>query len=111
MSPMLFNIYIDHIVREAMSRMGGGVHIEHRDDGALGYRQNDKPDGTMHLQIIMYADDMALLAQTPADLQNMLCALDEACEKYGMEISTEKTKVLMMGPQEVPVNITLRGAT
>ena len=50
----------------------------------------------------MYADDMALIAESRSGLQHMLTVLDEACEWWGMRISVEKTKILAVGEQYDP---------
>ena len=40
------------------------------------------------------ADNFALLATTPADLQRLIDAAAEFCDQTGMVISVDKTKVL-----------------
>ena len=42
-----------------------------------------------------YADDFALLATTPADLQRLIDAAVEFCEQTKMVVSTDKTKVVV----------------
>ena len=49
----------------------------------------------MYLFLLLYADDMVLLAETPADLQRALNGLSEYCKKWGLTVNVDKTKVLI----------------
>lgn len=44
---------------------------------------------------MLYADDLALVAEQRHDLQRMLTVVDMVCKKRRMAISVEKSKVLM----------------
>ena len=46
---------------------------------------------------IQYTDDLAMAAQTKAELKEMFEVLEMACRKYGMKINEEKTKMLSIG--------------
>ena len=48
----------------------------------------------------MYADDMALVAESRSEMQHMVKVLDMACERWGMCISVDKTKILAVEEQE-----------
>ena len=52
LSPWLFNIFLDRVVREAMKEFQGGVAL----DNCL-------------LQILLFADDTVVVAQTEGDLK------------------------------------------
>ena len=41
---------------------------------------------------LMYADDVILLSETPAGLQNSLSHLQKYCTKWGLEVNIKKTK-------------------
>ena len=43
----------------------------------------------------MYTDDIALIADTSAELQRKLKALESFCEKWGMEVNLVKTKIIV----------------
>jgi hypothetical protein len=47
------------------------------------------------LMLLMYADDMAILGESPEDLQRNLDLLSEYCKLLGIEVNTEKTKVII----------------
>ena len=43
----------------------------------------------------MYADDIALIADTSVKLQRKLRALESFCQKWGMEVNLAKTKIIV----------------
>ena len=64
----------------------------------LSYR--DKTSASAYIQDAIYADDMALVAESRSEMQHMVKVLDKACEQWGMCISMEKTKILAVREQE-----------
>ena len=48
----------------------------------------------------MYADDLALVARSAADLQNALDALREYCRKWHLHVNIKKTKIVIFDRQE-----------
>ena len=48
----------------------------------------------------MYADDLALVARSAADLQNALYALREYCSKWHLHVNIKKTKIVIFDRQE-----------
>ena len=74
--------------------LGGGLHVEYSTAGGLFLSHRDKTPSPAHIHDAMYADDMALIAESRSELQHMLTVLDEMCEWWGMHISIEKTKIL-----------------
>jgi len=54
---------------------------------------------------VKYADDLALLAKEEKVLQDMMDKLIEIGRCYGMEINVEKTKVMRISRQPLPVKI------
>ena len=50
---------------------------------------------TSKINCLMYADDVILLSETPAGLQNSLSHLQKYCTKWGLEVNTKKTKSLI----------------
>ena len=45
--------------------------------------------------LLMYADDIALIADTSVELQRKLKALESFCQKWGMEVNLAKTKTIV----------------
>ena len=77
MSPWLFNLHMDTVVREAREKCVGGVKLE---------------ETTVHL--LLFADDLMLVAEKDEDAEKNLRMLDEVMEKWRMQINWKKTKVL-----------------
>ena len=63
--------------------VNGGVFMSYRDRTTL----------SMVIQNTQYADDLTLVAESRAGIQNMLNVLDSCCKKWGMKINSSKTKV------------------
>ena len=66
-------------------------------------------------KILLYADDLVLVAETRRELQHMLEVLDEACTWWGMSVNVSKTKIVQVRTGEhQPTSeqpITLQGQT
>jgi hypothetical protein len=57
---------------------------------------------------MIFADDLVLLAASEDDLQHSFYSFKLVAEKYSMEISTEKTKIMAFcGKEPVPSKICL----
>ena len=48
----------------------------------------------LNVSILLYADDIVLLAETEEDLQRMLNVLAEWCESWKMKINNEKRQII-----------------
>ena len=46
---------------------------------------------------LMYADDVALVAESGADLQSMLDSLSAYSDKWSLCVNTKKSKVMVFG--------------
>ena len=82
LSPCLFSFYI----ADFPAFLGSRVH-ENRYEGV-------KLIDTV-VRVLMYADDMALVSSSAADLQRMLNALYEYCSLWRMLVNVRKTKVMV----------------
>ena len=49
----------------------------------------------MELFILLFGDNVTLLATTPSGLENQLNCLRDCCVKMGMEVNEDKTKVMV----------------
>ena len=82
LSPLLFGLFIDRIEKYLSIKCPGkGVHL----CGKL-------------LQVLLYADDLVLLAESPADLQMLLDALYDFCRLNGMQVNIKKSDLLVFNP-------------
>ena len=90
--------------------MDGGLHVEYSTSGGLFLSYRHKTTALACIQDILYTDDLTLVAESRRELQHMLDVLDQACSRWGMTISTGKTKILSVGDQnEHQPPITLQG--
>jgi hypothetical protein len=95
-APMLFNIFMDHVVNRALAGMpeGCGVHIRvqgrsRQGDGGIA----DAPGSIQRIVLLMYADDVVLLSHKPSELAVMLVVMDQVALEYGMTINAAKTEI------------------
>ena len=61
--------------------------------------------GGQIIQTVKYADDLVLLAKEEKVLQGLVDKLIETGRCYGMEMNVEKTKVMRISRQSIPVKI------
>ena len=76
LSPLLFNIYINDLVHE-MKQLDVGVNI----------------DGE-NVCILLYADDVILIADSEDELQTLLDCLHRWCERNCLNINKDKSKII-----------------
>jgi hypothetical protein len=91
LSPVIFITVLDCILRIALDDLPG-VKV------ATGFKITD----------LDFADDIALLAGSTADMQSMMDSLDHVAASFGLQISAEKTKVMFNRACQ-PTPICLRG--
>lgn len=93
LSPTLFNIYMDVIIRDWKRVIPPGINIG---------------KGTC-LNTLLYADDQVIIQETEDDLQLSLYRLNQICEKYNFEISQPKTNIMAFkGKDPIRSKIVLR---
>ena len=61
------------------------------------------------LRKMMYADDLAIIAESKQDLQEVLVEWKGVFEKHGLRMNLEKTEVMWVGHQREELNIRLEG--
>ena len=91
LSPTLFNIYLEDLIKNFFPKTGG-VNI-----------------GGRRIKCIRLADDMALLAKDERMLKNMLMELNDICEDYGMKINISETKSMVIGRKTKKIDIRIKG--
>ena len=81
LSPCLFKVYAEYIMQSAgLDEAQAGIKI------AGGNINNHK-----------YADDTTLMAESK-ELKSLLMKVKEESEKVGLEVNTQKTKIMTSGP-------------
>ena len=82
LSPCLFNLYAEHIMRNAgLDELQAGI--------MTGRRNNN------HLR---YADNTTLKAESKQELKRVLMRVNEESEIAGLKLYMKKTKIMASGP-------------
>ena len=77
-SPVLFNFYSEEIMRHSADELGWiGVTVSGRT-----------------LNNLRFADDIVLIATSPADLQRLITKVEEKAAEYQLQLNAKKTKVM-----------------
>lgn len=74
LSPALFALYINDLA----SSVGGGTIV-----------------GETLINVLMFADDIVLIAETPEELQTMIKNLEKYCQLWGFVINPLKSKIMI----------------
>ena len=82
LSPCLFNLYAEYIMRNAgLEEALAGIKIARR-----------------NINNLRYADDTTLMAKSEEDLKSLLMKVKEEGEKVGLKLNIQKTKIMASGP-------------
>ena len=82
LSPCLFNLYAEYIMRNAgLDEAQAGITIAGRD-----------------INNFRYVDDTTLMAENEEELKSLLTKVKEESEKVGLKLNNQKTKVMASGP-------------
>ena len=82
LSPSLFNLYAEYIMRNAvLEETQAGIKIARR-----------------NINNLRYADDTTLMAEIKEELKGLLMKVKEKSEKVGLKLNIQKTKILKSGP-------------
>ena len=84
LSPLLFNLFINDLALR-IKALGKGVHVDDQ-----------------HVSILLYADDVVLMADNAQDLQNMLDLLNDWCLANKMSVNASKSNVIHFRPKSIP---------
>lgn len=86
MSPILFALYIEDLIRDIKS-LRCGVQV-----------------GEDNIGILLYADDILLLSDSEHGLQTMLNTLAEWCSCWKLNINMDKTRIVHFRRSTVPIS-------
>jgi hypothetical protein len=108
LSPALFNIYMDFVVRLAIGDMEEyGVKIKYRmPDGRI--RDGTLVQGEERLLALLYADDLVVICESEEGLSECMLRLERFTQRWGLTISVKKTKKLTTNDEnseQVPIVI------
>ena len=82
LSPCLFNLYAEYIMRNAgLEEAQAGIKISRR-----------------NINNIRYEDDTTLMAESEEELKSLLMKVKEESEKVGLKLNIQKTNFMASGP-------------
>ena len=82
MSPYLFNLYTEYIMRNSgLEEAQAGIKISRRNSNNL-----------------RYADDTTLMAESEEELKSLLMKVKEESGKVGLKLNIQKTKIMASSP-------------
>ena len=93
-SPQLFNIYAEAIMRNALENFEGSISV-----------------GGHKITNLRYADDVVLLAGSLKELQDLVNRVKLEIEKVGLFLNTKKTKVMKVQRNPTDSGIVIDGKT
>ena len=81
MSPCLFNLYVEYIIRNAgLEEAQASIKITRR-----------------NINNLRYGDDTILLEESEEELKSLLMKVKEESEKGGLKLNIQKTKITASG--------------
>ena len=82
LSPCLFNLYAEYIMRNAgLEEAQAGIKMARK-----------------YINNLRYADDTTLMAESEEELKSLLMEVKEESEKVGLKLNIQKTKIMASGP-------------
>ena len=82
LSPCLFNLYAEYIMRNArLDEAQAVIKIAGR-----------------NINNLRYADDTTLIAESKEELKSLLMKMKEESKKAGLKLNIQKTKIMVSGP-------------
>ena len=82
MSPCLFNLYAEYIIRNP----------------GLDEAEAEFKIARRNINNLRYADDTTLIAESEEELKNLLMKVKEESEKVGLNLNIQKMKIMASGP-------------
>ncbi len=89
MSPWLFNIFMDGVIREMKAKIVN-LGIEMSIDNAKWKISN-----------MLFADDTVLLAESERDLKKLVNEFSNVCERRKLKVNVGKSKVMVFEKRKV----------
>ena len=76
LSPLAFSMFVNDLPE----CLGGGVKI-----------------GDIIVKCLMYADDIAIIADSPQSLQGMINDVEQYCQMWGLTLNRDKSQIMIFG--------------
>ena len=97
LAPTLFSLMFSAMLSDAFSDSEVGIGIKYRTDGSVFNLKRLKARTKIQVSTIndfLFADDCALNADSEFNMQRSVDKFSEACNNFGLTISTKKTEVM-----------------
>ena len=97
LAPTLFSLIFSAMLTDAFKDTDAGINIRYRTDGSifnLRRLQAKTKVMTDTINDLLFADDCALNAATETSMQQTVDKFSDACNNFGLTISTKKTEVM-----------------
>ena len=91
MSPWLFNVYMDGVIKEVKARIAG-----------IGVKMSNNGD-VWNTWTCLYADDTVLLAESERYLQKVVSEFENVCMRRKLKVNVGKSKVMIFEKREYEV--------
>ena len=78
LSPLLFSLFVEDLELYLQDRTTCGLSIEE-----------------INIILLLFADDMVIVGNSPEDLQNSLNLLFKYCSDWGLTVNIQKTKIVV----------------
>lgn len=78
LSPMLFSLFLEDLETHLHENLSAGIDIDQ-----------------INIFLLLFADDLAIISETPNGLQKHLNTLHTYCERWGLTVNIDKTKVMI----------------
>ena len=88
MSPTLFSLYTEELAAR-MRRLNAGVRV-----------------GNDRIGVLLYADDIVVMGESANELQSLLDVVDGYGKDFGVRVSSEKSKVVMVNRSDAESDAT-----
>ena len=99
MSPCLFNLYAEYIMRNAgLEETQAGIKIAGRNINMPMQICKCKYQYQYANINIRYTDDTTLMAESEEELKSLLMKVKVESEKVGLKLNIQKTKIMASGP-------------
>ena len=91
LSPLLFNLSVNDIFQELKDNSCQPIKLQQKD-----------------INCLMYADDLLILSETEAGLNNSLQRLGKYAKRWKLKISQKKTKIMVFNKQGRSIDLKLK---
>ncbi|KAH3733781.1 hypothetical protein DPMN_040215 [Dreissena polymorpha] len=78
MSPLLFSLFVEDLEMFLQNDVSSGLSID-----------------DIVLILLLFADDMAIIGKSPAEVQKHLDLVSNYCKCWGLKVNTDKTKIMV----------------